>query len=127
MAHNRQRAQGFIVTQQFTESQLLSFIIKRCWHEREWLTIDRANSGRVKVVSPAGKSYWITLHKEGTPDLIGYFGPAGRFIGLEAKVGKNYQSEEQIEFEFDCRKKGAYYKVIRSPEDLEKVIEEIRP
>lgn len=110
------------------ESQLVNYAIRRCYMERTWLTVGRANSGKVKTIDErTGKKRWVTLNKPGTPDLQGFFGPIGRYIGIECKVGKNDQTPYQEEFERDAVSKGALYALIRTPEELESLIEKLKP
>ncbi len=65
--------------------------------------------------------------RKGTSDLVGYFAPLGRYLGLEFKVGKNKQSPEQLEFEHDVKAKGGEYFLVRTPEELEEVVKQLRP
>jgi len=55
-------------------------------------------------------------HRNGVPDiiLIRY----GRFIGLEVKTKKGRQSDNQKEFEKDCKANGADYHIVCSVDDV---------
>ena len=50
------------------------------------------------------------------PQTVGKDG--GRFWGVEVKVGKDEQSEAQIDFEREAKKRGAVYIVARSLDDV---------
>lgn len=109
------------------ESELLTYAIKRCWHERSWLTVDRINCGAVMVADKAGRRRPFRGARNGTSDLVGYFAPLGRYIGLELKVGKNTQSDDQKAFEVDVKAKGGLYFVVRDMQELEDVLSSIKP
>lgn len=102
-------------------------VIRRCWLERQWLKCWRANAGKVAIADTKGKKHYYQGNTPGTPDVIGYAAPLGRFIGFECKVGKNKQTDYQKEFESDSYLKGAAYFLIRSLEDLEAALIKIRP
>lgn len=108
------------------ESQLIKACIARLWHERKWIKTWRANSGSV-MVEHKGFKYRYQGNAPGTPDIIGFKGPTGHFVGFECKVGKNTQEDTQIAFQQDCIDKGASYYLIRSPEELEDIITAIKP
>lgn len=55
----------------------------------------------------------------GLPDIIVV--RKGKFIGLEVKKPKTYQSKEQKEFEQRLKDAGAEYYVVRSIEDAQKI------
>ncbi len=112
---------------QMTESQLVSAIIRRCWFERTWLKVWRANAGKVATIDEKGKKHYYQGNIPGCPDVIGFFAPIGRFIGFEAKIGKNVQTEYQKVFQIDSDQHGALYFIIRSIDDLERAIDSIRP
>lgn len=57
---------------------------------------------------------------KGIPDII--IIQKGRFIGLEVKTPKTKQSERQVEFEKNCIKAGGQYHVVRSIDDVEKIL-----
>lgn len=110
-----------------SESQLVSAIIRRCWFERSWLTIDRANSGARTFTDSNGRKGYFKGHKAGTPDLIGYYAPEGKFIGLEVKLPGKKQQPSQLLFQDDVEAKGGVYRVVRSLDELEVIIKEFKP
>lgn len=61
--------------------------------------------------------------RRGVPDLI--LVKNGQFIGLEVKTPTNRQTLEQVDFQYDLEKNGGKYFVVRSIEDVEKVLQEI--
>lgn len=109
------------------ESQLVSLIIKRLWYERHWLKVWRANAGKVKVTDQKGNHHFYQGNINGCPDIIGYCAPFGRFIGIECKIGKNTQTEYQKVFEEDSTGKGAIYIIAKSLEDVEQVLNKLKP
>ena len=50
----------------------------------------------------------VAYGKKGSGDVIGMF-PNGRFISIEAKIGKDTQKEDQVKFQADCEKRNAIY------------------
>jgi hypothetical protein len=78
-------------------------------------TVWRGNAGYVKSN--------VKLAPKGTPDLIGY-GPNGRFVGFEIKVGRDAVRESQAEWMRDASDKGVFCRVIRSLEDIEEALVE---
>lgn len=65
-----------------------------------------------------GKLGRAGVAKKGVPDIIGITRD-GRFVGLEIKVGKDRQSEDQKGFEKQIKEKGGVYAVIKQFDDLE--------
>ena len=78
-------------------------------------TVWRGNAGYVRKN--------VKLAPSGTPDLIGY-GPHGRFVAFEIKVGKDAVRESQAEWMTAALEKGVFARVIRSLEDIEEAIKE---
>ena len=109
-----------------SESQLLKSCMERLWHERSWITIDRVNCGQV-TVKFKGNARVFRGCKPGTGDMMGYMAPNGRHVELEAKWGKNKQEDTQKARQADIEAKGAVYRLIRSPEDLQAFIAEFKP
>lgn len=60
---------------------------------------------------------------KGIPDIIVIVN--GKFVGLEVKRPKTYQSEAQKEFEYECKKNGGEYYVVRSIDDVMKIEKQI--
>lgn len=111
-----------------SESALLRSGIQRLWLERRWITIERINCGTITITDyKTRKKRIFRGAKPGTGDLVGYFAPEGRHIELEFKWGKNGQQANQKERETDVKAKGGLYFLIRTPEDLERVIKQIKP
>lgn len=110
----------------FSESQLVSAIMKRCWLERSWLTIDRANSGARAFTDHNGRKGYYRGHRAGWADLVGFISPHGRFIAIEAKLPGNKQQLSQMEFEIDVKGKGGLYYLIHSLDELEAMLKEIK-
>lgn len=90
---------------------------------------DRLNSGEVIVVAGQSRRR-VTLCKEGTADFMvlkqgstcGECGPELRLIFLELKGEKGKISPTQNAFKILVENQGASYFIIRSIEDLEKVL-----
>lgn len=110
-----------------SESNLISAIIKRLWVERQWISIDRANSGSRPVEDKSGRKSYIKLHKAGTPDLVGFFAPHGQYIGFEVKLPDKKQQESQVAFQKDVESKGGIYWLAYSLDDIEQFIKEYKP
>lgn len=110
-----------------SESQLVSAIIKRLWFERQWINIDRANSGTKVFKDSSGKKQFIRGHKAGTPDLVGYFAPDGRWVGTEVKLPGKKQQPSQIEYQADVLRKGGLYWLAYSLDDIERFIQQYKP
>lgn len=110
-----------------SESQLVSAIIKRLWHERSWVTVDRSNSGSRPVVDKSGRKSYLRLHKKGTEDISGLFSPNGRFLAIEAKVWPNKQSPDQILRQQDVESKGGIYLLVYGLVTIEEFIKQYKP
>lgn len=52
----------------------------------------------------------------GSPDILGCI--KGRFVGIEAKVGKDRQSPKQTDFAAAVRRAGGVYILARSVDDV---------
>lgn len=59
----------------------------------------------------------ITYGLPGSPDIIGFISPSGKFIGIEVKTGSAKQSKIQKNFETVLTHRGGYYSVVRSVEE----------
>lgn len=86
--------------------------------EIKGLPIYRNNTGAVKT----GKRF-VRFGTVGSPDFIGH-DFAGRYVGIECKVGSNKQSQGQVEFERVCNKYNAIYILCYNLDDLEKKLKE---
>ncbi len=80
---------------------------------------DRLNSGSV-LVSAGPKKYKVKLCRPGTADY--YVLRGGQLYFLETKGGKGKLRPDQEEFAFLSSWHGAEYHVIRSLEDLQRVL-----
>lgn len=60
--------------------------------------------------------------RKGVPDILLLIN--GKFIGLEVKSLTGIMSEHQKEFEADMQNNGGYYYVIRSIDDVQKILED---
>ena len=80
-------------------------------------TVWRQNAG---AVLKGGRR--IELAPSGVPDIIGYTSN-GTFVALEIKVGKDRLSQAQVDFLRHARQHGCLTGVIRSVEDIERIVE----
>lgn len=81
--------------------------------------VQRINSGKAFVRSPQGKILrTILLAERGTPDIIGFHGGNGKFIGIEVKVKPNKPEPGQIEFIERLNDCGGLGAIIYSQEEL---------
>ena len=81
----------------------------------------RANS---LGVYDSRKGIFRSSPKKGISDLIAIIPPHGRFIGIEIKIGKDKQSEEQKGFQSNILRAGGVYLIAR---DYDSFIREITP
>lgn len=79
----------------------------------------RANSG--SVVTSNGR--FFKTGKRGCPDVIVCY--KGHFIGLEVKNAKGVQSTFQKDAEIDINKAGGLYYLVRSVDDVEKILKSL--
>lgn len=80
----------------------------------------RNNSGAYKTESGA----YVRYGYKGSPDIVGIT-KSGRFLGVEAKFGKNTQSPHQRAFQAQCEVNNGLYIVAYSIDDLEAHKQEI--
>lgn len=80
----------------------------------------RNNSFCGKLISPNGREGYIKNNKPGAPDIICCY--HGRFIGLEVKSEKGKQTDEQKLFQEKLEKVGGQYFVVRSLDEVRKLI-----
>ncbi len=71
------------------------------------------NCGHIKT---AKGGLFRATSRNGVPDIEVIY--KGRYIGLECKVGKNKQSDHQIEFERRCLLAGGVYKTVYSLDEV---------
>jgi len=72
-----------------------------------------------------GKTRKIKLSPTGSPDIIGYCKPDGKFIGIECKIGKNTPTDHQEAFLKDIDDKNAINIVAYSLEDAQETLNPI--
>lgn len=95
------------------EGQLVNVCIQ--WLYLNGCFVWRNNTGGYK---PEGSDRYIRYGTPGSPDIIGVT-PAGRFIGVECKVGSNSLSDKQCQFQSKIEGKKGLYIVVREIDDLE--------
>jgi len=103
-----------------TESQLVTSCLRYlqvCENLGKIVHCDRLNSGKVFT-----KHRRVTLCRAGTPDAY-FIRNNGVMIWLEMKVGKNKLTAHQEEFRAKVENAGHFFYVIRSTQELEKLIE----
>lgn len=79
----------------------------------------RNNSGAI-VSEYKGRKRFVRFGASGSPDIIVVYG--GRYIGIEVKDIKGKQSESQIAFQKNLEKAGGAYYVVRSVDELVRII-----
>lgn len=77
----------------------------------------RANSGAVTAEYKGKKRFVRFSGAKGLSDIIGIL-PSGRFLAIEAKVGRNKPTEAQEEFLARVRASGGVAAVVYTPEDM---------
>ena len=80
----------------------------------------RNNVGAFRVTYK-GKRRFVRFGRTGTPDIMGY-GPDGRFIGVECKVGKREPTKLQAEFLDHAAKAGCIIGVAYNLDDVEDIL-----
>lgn len=58
----------------------------------------------------------------GSPDLVGFLIPSGRFLGLEVKAGRGRSSHEQVAWHTAAARRGALVAVVSTIPDALEVI-----
>ncbi len=80
----------------------------------------RNNSFCGRVMRDDGRVSFIKNSKLGSPDIICCF--RGKFVGLEVKGDKGVQTNEQKEFQKKLEQVGGEYHVVKSLDDVKKII-----
>ncbi len=96
-----------------TETQLVNACLEFLSYQKgvkAW----RNNTGAYKTESGG----FVRYGEKGSPDIIVCH--RGDLIGIEAKVGKNIQSEAQKQWQYELEEAGGLYLIVRSLEELEK-------
>lgn len=83
----------------------------------------RANTGAVKA-EYKGKERFVRYLPKGHPDLVLIL--HGRYIGLEVKRPGKFMSSDQMEFAQKIREAGGIYWVVRSVEDVDELLRQLR-
>jgi len=104
------------------ETALVRQILDYCKYRD--LMFWRNQSGQVKTVNKYGDQHMMRLGILGSPDIIGCM--FGWFIGVEAKVGKNKQTDYQKDFEKRLIAAGGLYKVVYTLDEFIEFIDEIK-
>ena len=84
----------------------------------------RAGAGAVKTIRKNGSMGFFKTGKKGLPDIVLVLN--GYFIGLEVKRPSGVQSEAQKEAQKDIESAGGKYFLVRSIDDVEKVLKEYK-
>lgn len=104
----------------YSEQQLQHAIIERlAWIKNVYYI--RNNSVAGKLIRSDGSSGWINNAKKGAPDII--LCKNGLWIGIEVKTEIGKQSPEQKLAEQQIRKCGGLYFIVRSLEDVDKILD----
>lgn len=80
----------------------------------------RNNSLVVKTLRANGSTGWIRNGKPGSPDIIVCY--KGRWMGLEVKAEKGRVSALQEEARLDIERAGGEYHIVRSLDDVIKIL-----
>lgn len=91
--------------------------ILRLWGSHPRVRLWRANAGRAYLGSRP-----IQVNIPGTPDLIGWLAPSGRFVGIECKGDRGRLRPEQIAFRDTLARMGGLYIEARSVADVDRVL-----
>lgn len=101
------------------ESELVSSIVD--YLEKRRVFHYRNNTGAM-VSEYSGKKRFMRFGAKGSPDIICVI--AGRYVGLEAKVGYNKQSDDQKAFQTALLAAGGIYFVVRSIDEAIEAVED---
>lgn len=83
----------------------------------------RNNNGG--VYDPTKKVFRANSTIKGVPDILGYCKKTGRFLCIEIKAGKDKLSREQAGFLLSVSDAGGISYIIRSTDDIEKLVKEV--
>jgi hypothetical protein len=81
----------------------------------------RQNTSGLRRQDRRGRTFWAPAALVGISDIIGIL-PGGRFLALEAKVGKRQPTAEQLLFLEAIATAGGLAGVVRSLKDLEALL-----
>lgn len=90
----------------------------------DWLKLHRVFHYRQNnLPTPMPDGTFRPVHFRGLPDCVAII--AGRYIGIEFKSDIGRQSEDQKFFEERCKASGGLYFLIRSIDDMERLVKPI--
>ena len=78
----------------------------------------RAGSGAFKTA----QGRYVKTGRPGVPDIVACL--RGRFVGLEVKTASGRQSKDQKRAEKDIQWAGGEYYIVRSVDDVRRIVEE---
>jgi len=85
----------------------------------------RQNAGLL-LVGEGGRKRAVKLGSKGMPDIIGIIPPAGRFLAVEVKRSKKAKlTIHQEAFLEAVRRSGGVAAVVKDPEDVLRLLEEL--
>lgn len=105
-----------------SESDLIRQILEYLAHKK--IPAWRANSGGGLRRGRAGRTVPVKGNAPGTPDVLGVIPPAGRFLGVEAKMPGGRLSPSQIAWHDNALEAGAFVVVAYSLGDLIEALRE---
>ena len=77
------------------------------------------------VYDATKKVYRANSTTKGIPDILGYRKSDARFLAVEIKAGKDRLTQEQADFIVSLQDAGGVAYVVRSIDDIEKLINEV--
>lgn len=99
-----------------------SYLVRACI---DYLTLKKAvvirNNTAHVILESNGKKRSIRTGSPGSPDIIAFL-PEGRVLCIECKTEKGRLSDKQKEFAEKLQKNGHIVAVVRSLDDLEKLV-----
>ncbi|MFA5050983.1 MAG: VRR-NUC domain-containing protein [Patescibacteria group bacterium] len=105
-----------------TENQVLNAVGE--YLELKQIFFFRVNNAPTYQADGRGGGFWRKQSKysvNGVPDLIA-ISKQGKFIGLEIKRPTGVQSEDQKKFEYNVRRNGGEYYIIKSVDDIVNIL-----
>jgi hypothetical protein len=82
----------------------------------------RINAGG--IVTGEEKRRYVRLAPVGCPDVIACI--SGRWVGIEAKIGRNKQTPAQLDFQRRVNEAGGVYIVCRDVDELSVLFQEVK-
>ena len=89
---------------------LIFLRMQGCW-------VDRLNTGAMRIQARGRRDRFVRFGRPGMPDIVG-IGPAGHYIGVEAKRGITRVTPAQTAFHQEIRQRGGFSAIIRSVDEL---------